>query len=258
MINNILRYYIFDIDDNIVHMNTKINMEKFDGVSWIPVEVNTSDFITFREDPLYRYSFKDGKEDLSKSFENFKDDGFMEDFIEAIENKRYGKSFNALKECLINGNLFVLNSARAAGTQTLKRSIKYFIEIVLDREEKKIMLQNLIIYASLFEIDYKDKNELLDIYLDSCEFVGVSSSEFIMKYKNKNTEESKQIVTESFLNRCLKFSKKLGCKISLGFSDDDKKNSDAIAKLFKKLKQKHPSVEFTIFETSKNYKKIKI
>ena len=45
-----LKYYIFDWDDNILHMPTKIRMEHLDPETgeWRPVEVSTSTFALVR------------------------------------------------------------------------------------------------------------------------------------------------------------------------------------------------------------------
>ena len=49
--NRDFKYYIFDWDDNILHMPTKIRMEHLeDDGTWKPVEVSTSTFALVRAD----------------------------------------------------------------------------------------------------------------------------------------------------------------------------------------------------------------
>ena len=101
-----LKYYIFDWDDNILHMGTTINMQKFykETNTWDNVEVSTADFAIFRTDSEnYRIPSKeDGTPDYDLAFENFRDTGkkgedvFIQDIIEAIDNEKFGVSFNAV------------------------------------------------------------------------------------------------------------------------------------------------------------------
>ena len=51
--NRDFKYYIFDWDDNILHMPTKIRMEyRPDGGEWRPVEMSTSTFALVRADHM--------------------------------------------------------------------------------------------------------------------------------------------------------------------------------------------------------------
>jgi hypothetical protein len=63
------KYYIFDWDDNILHMPTKIRMERLqsDG-SWQEVEVSTATFALIRTDSV-NYRPPGGKWD--EAFRNF-------------------------------------------------------------------------------------------------------------------------------------------------------------------------------------------
>ncbi len=48
--NTQIRGYMFDWDDNILFMPTKIRMEKKDGEKWIPLEVSTEEFRDVRQE----------------------------------------------------------------------------------------------------------------------------------------------------------------------------------------------------------------
>ncbi len=110
--NNIdLSYYIFDWDDNLFHMDTRINMEKFEPEAglWMPVNVSTSEFATIRTNKDYRLPLdSEGNVDYEYAYMNFgdvydNDEVFYRDSIIAIKRKSFGISFPAFKECLING-----------------------------------------------------------------------------------------------------------------------------------------------------------
>jgi hypothetical protein len=45
-----LHYYALDWDDNILHMPTKILMDKKVGGDWVPTEVSTAQFAEVRND----------------------------------------------------------------------------------------------------------------------------------------------------------------------------------------------------------------
>ena len=60
--NRDFKYYIFDWDDNILHMPTKIRMEhrEDENGEWTPVEVSTSTFALVRADEKHYRPPSDG------------------------------------------------------------------------------------------------------------------------------------------------------------------------------------------------------
>ena len=82
------KYYIFDWDDNILHMPTKIIMERKgdDGV-WRKTELSTATFALVRTDTEHYREPADGG--WKEAFVNFSDDmspnRFIEDTIAALE-----------------------------------------------------------------------------------------------------------------------------------------------------------------------------
>lgn len=271
-----LKYYIFDWDDNILHMGTTINMQKFDkeNSEWNDIEVSTSNFAKVRHDTEnYRLPLKkDGTPDYDLAFENFRDTGkkgediFIHDIIEAIDNDNFGVSFNAFKTCLINGNLFAIVTARGHEPDTIKRGIMYFIETQLTSTEKLYMRSNLKYYCDVFGLDIPH-NKRLEHYLSICEYIGVSSDYFINSvskedipngevFSANNPELSKKIAVERFCKKCIDFSDRINKKIKtieVGFSDDDIHNVKSITELFvNRLKKMYSNVEFSIYDTSRN------
>ena len=88
------KYYIFDWDDNILHMPTRIKMEHRDSVDdpWRPVEVSTATFALVRGDEEH-YRAPGGV--WADAFRNFEDapgrDNFIEDTIAALEKIEHGE-----------------------------------------------------------------------------------------------------------------------------------------------------------------------
>jgi uncharacterized protein YerC len=266
-------YYLLDFDDNILHMDTKIIMEKFNGKDWIETPVSTTDFAEFRKNPDYRIPLKvDGSSDFDKAYSNFRDsqendNKFLNDVIDAIAKKKFAPSYEAFRRCLINGKLFAIVTARGHEPQTIRKAIEYFIDTQLSKAEKNEMKKNLLYYYDIFNEESSENNKLVDDYLSLCEFIGVSSQYFINTLSSdmipegetftpNNTELSKKIAVASFSKRCIQYGNKLknyDVKIKIGFSDDDEHNIRSITELFvDNLKKEFPDVEFSIFDTSKN------
>ena len=91
--NRDFKYYIFDWDDNILHMPTKIRLEHLaaDG-QWKPVEVSTSTFALVRSDTAHYRAPSEGG--WAAAFRNFEDpqdpnarNSFIEDTVAALERK---------------------------------------------------------------------------------------------------------------------------------------------------------------------------
>jgi hypothetical protein len=268
-----LKAYIFDWDDNILHMNTKINMEKKIDESWTPVEIPTSDFTTIRNNKNYRIPLKDGKPDYDFAYANFRDNGpkgedvFLEDCIEAIDNLKVGPSYLAFKKCLIEGGMMLVCTARGHNPNNIRKGVQYFIDTQFTPLEMKLMLDNMKLFYERFIGEYKKGENLIKNYLNICEFIGVSSDFFINSveeehipeghtFEPSNTELGKIIAVERFSKRCIEFGELLGdelTKIKVGFSDDDLGNVGVIKDVFKgRLKDKFPDVSFVIYDTSKN------
>ena len=135
------KYYIFDWDDNILHMPTKIKMEHLeDDGTWKEVEVSTSTFALVRADEKhYRPPSKGG---WAAAFVNFADrpdetdddrnNRFILDTLEALEKVDHGEkpgpSYQALKKTLREGRLFAIVTARGHSPKTIERAVRVFIK----------------------------------------------------------------------------------------------------------------------------------
>lgn len=268
-----LKYYIFDWDDNILHMDTKINLEVKTKDGWILTEITTTAFTKARSNPNYRLPQINGKDNLALAYINFRDTGtfgdnaFLKDCTDAIDNGKIGPSYMAFKNCLIEGRLMGICTARGHNPKSLKKGVHYFIEHELNNNEKKIMKENLSKFHIIFNGGVSERIDLIDDYLNNCDFIGVSSDFFIDSIEDHeipsggdfsptNPELSKQIAIERIVKKCDKFSKILGDKltsIKIGFSDDDKGNINHIIELFSiKLKKQFSHIKFIIYDTSKN------
>lgn len=226
--SNYLLYYAFDWDDNILMMPTKILMEKKVGDEWLEEYVSTAEFAEVRGDT------ENWRVDYNKAFSEFRDNGprgdraFLEDVISAISQRRLGPAWSDFIECLVNGSIFAIITARGHESPTMKKGVEWIIDNVITEEQLHEMYNNLLKFAYLFrhnkEYDRILKGQpsahpLVKLYLDNCEFVGVSAPS--RGGSPANPEQAKEDALLLFMDRVNKFAASIGYKAKVGFSDDD-------------------------------------
>ena len=257
-----LHYYCFDIDDNILHMPTKILMDKKVGGKWLPISVSTAKFAEVRND---KENWRLRNNNPTEAFSEFRDTGlrgknaFLEDLKTAILNKSMAPSWETFIKCLSEGAIFALITARGHEPDTLRRGVEYIIDEVLTKMPSlnpgmslaDDMFQNLRKYEYIFELGKShdqmqlkgqpSQNVLVMSYLDHCGFYGVSSDSFAKEFGQasaQNPEVAKEIALNKFIEKSNEFGQSVGAKtVSVGFSDDDPKNVEHVYKFFKEKSQ---------------------
>ena len=68
--------------------------------------------------------------------------------------------------------------------------------------------------------------------------------------ENTPIEECKQIALGRFIEICNTYGKNANLGVSIGFSDDDKKNVESIKKYFEEKSNTHINLRFSVFDTS--------
>jgi hypothetical protein len=244
-----LHYYAFDWDDNILHMPTVIHMDKKVGDEWQPVDVSTSDFAEVRND---KENYRLRNNNPSESFSEFRDEGprggdaFLLDTKKALSQNQIGPSWDAFIECLREGSLFAIITARGHEPETIRKSVEYIIDNVLSEEDRFLLYSNCLKHAYIFaheeEFDRIPKGTLtqtplIKTYLDECSYYGVSSNSFASEFGGgsaSNPEKAKELALQKFIDKCNQLGKKVGAKsVSIGFSDDDPKNVEHVRTYFK-------------------------
>ena len=259
-----IEYYCFDIDDNLTHNDTKINMiNKKTGKK---EAVSSEEFAKIRND-------KENYEYAPDAFVEFRDDGprgenaFIEDFTTAIKEKHFAPSWEKFIHTLVNGYLFALITARGHAPSTFKKGVEWVIDNYLTDDQKEEMYHNLLKYVKLFgeqgDADKHDrlpnlsnfsKNEIVQNYLNTSEYYGVSNPEFLAKHASggaANPEKGKEIALKEFISKVKNFANRIGATISVGMSDDDIKNVTHVENVFKELKEIYPDTIFRLYDTSK-------
>lgn len=235
-----LLYYAFDWDDNILNMPTVIHMTKKEGDTWTPIDVSTADFAIVRGDVD---NYKVDKD----SFSEFRDDGprgedaFITDVKNAISQKRFGPAWDDFIECLTNGSVFAIITARGHESGPMRKGIEWIIDNVLTDEQQNQMYNHLLKYAYIFKNEGHDRilrgnpsqNKLVKTYLDNCDLVGVSSPS--RGGSPSNPEKSKEDAFMIFNDKINKFASSVGKMAKIGFSDDDLKNVKHVENLIDNL-----------------------
>lgn len=210
-----MRYFAFDFDDNILHTDTKIYMNKVLDNKKELVALSSSEYANVRTLPNYEF--------INESFNEFRDYGkrgknaFIEDFKNAVNNKQFAPSYKALKKCIINGSIFAIITARGHEIDVIKDAFYWLITKVFTYEEQVKFYEN-----NSYKFNCKF-SEMVSKYLDSCRFYCVSNPNYektcqsILDEKY-TTEIGKVIALEDFINYVKSLSKG---NIKIGFSDDD-------------------------------------
>ena len=281
------KYYIFDWDDNILHMPTKIKMEHRNEKTgaWEPVEVSTSTFALVRADEANYRPPSDGG--WPAAFVNFEDpknqtevdeknNSFILDTLDALEKVEHGEkpgpSFNALKKTLREGRLFAIVTARGHSPKTIERAVRIFIKYALSEEEREEMMSNLRGYRQWIDGvgdgEFGTDAEELDYYLGMCRYSAVTYAGFKERmandpiYKEKlavattaaKPELAKEFAIRDFVEHVfhmLRRSGRLNRSVSIGFSDDDVGNVKTVSAFIRsELSKRFEGIKFVVYDTS--------
>jgi len=264
-----LKYYIFDWDDNILHMPTSIHLEKKmpDG-SWVEHAVSTAVFSVIRSD---RDTYRPPGGVWENAFRDFRDididneNVFLRDTRTAIDRvvsgqHKEGPSFAKFRQTLIEGRLFAIVTARGHSSLVIRQAVDYFMQTVLTDEERQTMLKNLRGYMACFapEADAQTDAAVLEFYHNHNRYHGVMSPEFRARMGQQpgaspNTEEGKQFAIKDFVENVIRIAHERGLSkpISVGFSDDDEGNVIAVENYIRKaLSREFPGVKFVVYYTT--------
>jgi hypothetical protein len=233
------RVYVFDWDDNIIHMSSTLMMEKFVNGKWELIDITSSEYAKNRNNPEYRHPLS-----IADPYFNFHDSGrFIEHLGVAINNRGFGPSFPKFKECLIHGNDFAIITARGQSPETIMAGILMLIGNTFLPNELTQMLSNVDNI-----IHYLHKQTIIPVSYEGMEFPIITESGL------EDTIEIRKILAlDSYIET--KISKtdefELDGKFSVGISDDDEKNIKTIKDFIEKaLKPKYPNIHFVVYDTS--------
>lgn len=270
------KYYIFDWDDNILHMPTRIRMERRgdDGV-WRTVLLSTSTFALVRSDAE---NYRPPAGGWDEAFRDFQDsptrNTFLEDTIAALERiahgEKAGPSYNALKRTLREGRLFAIVTARGHAPETIERAVRVFIRYALTEAEREEMMANLRGYRRWLDKaeTFGSDAEELDYYLSMCRYSAVTNESFRAKmasdpiYREKlasatnamRPELAKEFAIRDFVEHVFHMIQRthgFDRSVSIGFSDDDAGNVKTVSNYIRReLSRRFEGIKFVVYDTS--------
>jgi len=236
-----LKYYAFDWDDNIMIMPTKIILKNDKGDN---VGMSTEDFAHYRT--------KIGSEDFEYDgniIVGFSDDPFINFGVKG-DNKfivdsmigEIGPSWDDFVECINNGSIFAIITARGHSPGAIREAIYNLIKGNVKGINKKELVKNLKKYRDFMDEDKLSDNQMIKEYLDLCKFHPVTYN----KPKNaQNPEQDKVVALKEFVKYIKELTGDVHKKIflkknirnffspTIGFSDDDIRNVETMKKAFK-------------------------
>ena len=274
------KYYIFDWDDNILHMPTKILMEHLeDDGTWRPVELSTASFALVRSDHRHYRPPADGG--WHAAFRNFADpvnadepNKFIEDTMTALARVSSGEkpspSYNTFKKTLVEGRIFAIVTARGHAPETIERAVRLFIENALTPLERETMMSNLRGYRRwLDKVEtFGTDEEELDYYLGMCRYSAVTYDGFKERMANdpvyreklatattaSRPELAKEFAIRDFVEHVFHMLQRtggLGRSVAIGFSDDDKGNVKSVSNYIRsELARRFDGIKFVVYDTS--------
>ena len=267
-----LRYYMFDWDDNILRMPTRIHLDRrTQSGGWDPYDVSTGEFAKIRRDTV-NFRPRDGSWDVA--FEDFYDNGprgddaFLDDVKIALADVLSGRekpmpSFQRFKDALVESRLFAIITARSHGSNSIRRGVEYFIANVLTEREHSVMIGNERGFMRYFgeNADALSDAEVLKRYLDLNHYSGVSSPEFQRRMglsgvsSAESPEKAKQFAIHQFVFHIVSLIRDRGTKhpVSIGFSDDDVHNVLSVEEFLREaLADQLPNFKFVVYDTSES------
>ena len=256
---DILKYYVFDWDENLLFMETPLHFQHFENGKWVNKDITPSEFAQLRK--KYPDNYMDNiewKGDPKYSFIEFRDFGprganaFIEDVKQSIKDKKFGPSWKIFLNSLKKGRLIAIVTTRGHEPPILRSAVKYVIENVLTPDEQTEMINNLKKFNELFGVV---TNDPIKQYLDQCYFIGINSQafqdEFHYRPLGKTLNQGKQDAINKFVNFVRDYSKRTKLPLKIGFSDDDINFSKAAEELFMRTEKSLDFPEFFyVYNTS--------
>lgn len=256
---DVLKYCIFDWDDNILIMETPLHFQHYENGKWVNKDITPQEFAQIRK--KYPSDYMDNNEwkgDPDYSFVEFKDFGprgegaFLTDVKTTIEHKKFGPSWDKFIDTIINGRLLAIVTTRGHEPKTLRDTVRYIIYNVLTTEQRSEMEKNLKNFNHIFNVQ---TDNLIEQYLNSCYFIGLFSDAFKDEFHyvpiRDKLNQGKQDAINKFVNFVREFSQRISKPLKVGFSDDDVNFSNAAKELFMKTEKSLDFDEnFYVFDTS--------
>lgn len=260
----ILKFGLFDWDDNLLYMSTTVHLDRYVHGEWVAVDIPASQFNKYISNEKTRMRNNNFKETFLEQTDVGPrgDKSFLLDTIKAIKHGHFGPSWDDFIQSLVDGRIFLIITARGHEPSSMRKAVEWIIYNYLSEEQRYKMEKNLIRFHELFG---ENPDNIIDHYLDNCDYVGVMSDYFKRNFNlpemkiSKLVGLGKSLVIKRFINRIKQYSKASGIPAKVGFSDDRKRTIDDVTEFLSGEKSLDDPIEYYVFDTSgKEKKKIKI
>jgi len=265
---NVLRYSIFDWDENILFMSSVIHLDRFVHGEWVSIDIPTSQFNYYISSEKTRMRNGNYHETFIEQSDTGPrgDKAFLLDTIKAIKNKDFGPSWEDFIYSLIDGRIFLIITARGHEPNSIRKAIEWIIYNYLSDDQLDEMKENLMRFHKLFG---DSPSDIIEHYLDKCDYVGIMSDYFRYTFDVPDMKMSqlvghgKSLAIKRFIDRIREYSKKVGLPAKVGFSDDRSKTVRDVGEFLSGEKSwdvmNNMPIDYYIFDTSgKDKKKIRI
>lgn len=249
-----LKSYVFDLDQNIVHTKTPIYLliKQHDGTRKEEAVPN-AEFETRLQDKE-NVKFHDDVEHSLRDFKGY--DKLIEDVFAAIDDKAYGPSREKFTTATIDAVPTHIITARSNPREAFRAMHKKFIYEILNQEQREEMIYNM---KNHLRDRMNNADKLIHIYLDHNLYIPCANHELVKEFRwwKKTGEEKKGLAFEKCIKQTIdtytqyygkQFMKNRN--ISIWFSDDSTKNIDAVTQqIIENLVQKYPHISFMLYNT---------
>lgn len=251
--------YAFDIDDNLLHTDLRVYVEKrrvirtANGIEqvWDEIEISDKELKgCLADSENYRYP----QNSPERCYRGLRKVGQMKkDLLDAFEAGRLGPSWESFKQANLSAAPIAWITARGNAVEDLIDSYKGLIYEAFTEEEREQLYEN--VYQQLqYRVGYV-KQQLIDQFIAHNYYAPCSNVAYanMLKFPHEmGVPERKVLAFEQFIHHMKKhpaYRKNLATK--LGFSDDMVENVLEMQKAIgHRLINKYPSIQFTIFNTS--------
>jgi len=247
------RYYSFDWDDNVMTLPTKIRMLK----NGKPFGVSSEEFAHKR---LLVGKGKDINGDVwelpEDAFKDFRPEGDAQ-FIKDTENPvKYGPIWKDFVECVNQGRIFSVITARGHTPSVMKDAVKHMINRNQNGIYKNACIAGINEWRDKANMPSLKGDAAIDFYLNElCKFYPVSFPG-LFGADASDPSKAKTQAMDQFAAHVKQKAKDAGYKrgkeISMGFSDDDSRNVELMAKHMKQARHGFSSVHIKETGEGKN------
>jgi hypothetical protein len=229
-------FYMFDWDDNLRYMPTKIYLIGVDEYgNEDEVEMSTEDFAEHRGDIKVRDFEYNGYTIIDYAPDPFRDfKSGIEKFLEDVEMSEKAPAWDKFVKAINNGYYLAIITARGHNPEIIKEAIRHLIDNNVEGIDKFQLFNSLVERKELLKEEPLDEGQEIDDYLDDCLYYtvgyyypsgGSSKPEEIKAMAMNSFKDDGEYLVDSMNQKLAAYSiNHFKFVAKFGFSDDDIKN----------------------------------